>query len=83
LRNVFVARLRDHFVSFHSRTLNEEEEEQVEEELKKNNNNKVTHHAVRGQKKVTDFGDPRACRFRKHQMKNRFPEIRLATFFKT
>jgi E3 ubiquitin-protein ligase MARCH6 len=44
-----------------------------------------THHAeglvnpkVRVQKKVTDFGLPRACRFRKHQIKNRSP-----TFFKT
>jgi hypothetical protein len=35
------------------------------------------------QKKVTDFGYPRAYRFRKHQIENRFPELALPTFFKT
>jgi hypothetical protein len=37
------------------------------------------------QKKVTDFGYPRAraCGFRKHQIENRFPELALPTFFKT
>jgi hypothetical protein len=30
-------------------------------------------------KKVTDFG----CRFRKHQIENRFPDLALSTFFKT
>jgi hypothetical protein len=34
-------------------------------------------------KKVTDFGYPRACRFRKHEIENRFPELALPTFFKT
>jgi hypothetical protein len=51
--------------------------------------NKI-HHAeglvnpkVRGQKKVTDFGYPRACRFRKYQIENRSPELTRPTFFKT
>jgi hypothetical protein len=50
----------------------------------------VTHHAeglvnpkVRANKKVTDFGYPRACRFRKHQIENRSPDLHLPTFFKT
>jgi hypothetical protein len=34
-------------------------------------------------KMVTDFGYPRACRFRKHQIENRFQELHLPTFFKT
>jgi hypothetical protein len=34
-------------------------------------------------KKVTDFGYPRACRFRKHQIENRFPKLTLPTYFKT
>jgi hypothetical protein len=34
-------------------------------------------------KKVTDFGYPRACRIRKHQIQNMSPELRLPTFFKT
>jgi hypothetical protein len=41
-----------------------------------------THHAegleypkVRGQKKVTEFGYPRARRFRKYQIENRSPEL--------
>jgi hypothetical protein len=34
-------------------------------------------------KKVTDFGYPRACRFRKHQILNRSSELALPTFFKT
>jgi hypothetical protein len=38
---------------------------------------------VRAQKKVTDFGYPRACRLRKHQIKNRSPEFTRPTFFKT
>jgi hypothetical protein len=38
---------------------------------------------VRAQKKVTDFGYPRAFRFRKHQNENRFPELILPTIFKT
>jgi hypothetical protein len=49
----------------------------------------IPHHAeglvdpkVRAIKKVTDFGYPRACRFRKHQNENRFPELALPTFFK-
>jgi hypothetical protein len=33
--------------------------------------------------KVTDFGYPRACRFRKHQIENRSPFLNLITFFKT
>jgi hypothetical protein len=32
---------------------------------------------------VTDFGYPRACRFRKHQILNRSPELALPTFNKT
>jgi hypothetical protein len=32
-------------------------------------------------KKVTDFGYPRAYRFRKHQIENRFTELTLPTFF--
>jgi hypothetical protein len=32
---------------------------------------------------VSDFGYPRACRFRKHQIENRFPALALPTFFKT
>jgi hypothetical protein len=32
---------------------------------------------------VTDFGYPRACRFKKHQIENRFPELALPTFLKT
>jgi hypothetical protein len=32
---------------------------------------------------VTDFGYPRACRFRKHQILNRSPELALPTFKKT
>jgi hypothetical protein len=28
---------------------------------------------------VTDFGYPRACRFRKHQILNRSPELSLPT----
>jgi hypothetical protein len=46
-----------------------------------------SHHAeglvnpkVHAQKKVTDFGFPRACRFRKHQILNRSPELPLQTF---
>jgi hypothetical protein len=35
---------------------------------------------VRALKKVTDFGYPRACRFRKHQILNRSPEVPLPTF---
>jgi hypothetical protein len=31
---------------------------------------------------VTDFGYPRACRFRKHQILNRSPELPLPTFLK-
>jgi hypothetical protein len=31
---------------------------------------------------VTDFGYPRACRFRKHQILNRSPELALPTFKK-
>jgi hypothetical protein len=49
-----------------------------------------THHAeglvnpkVRGQKKVTAFGYPRECRFRKHQIEKRFPEFTLPTLKKT
>jgi hypothetical protein len=38
---------------------------------------------VCAQKKVTDFGYPRACRFRKNQIENRFPELAQPTFFKT
>jgi hypothetical protein len=38
---------------------------------------------VRAQKKVTDFVYHRACRFRKHQIENMFPELTLPTFFKT
>jgi hypothetical protein len=34
-------------------------------------------------KKVTYFGYPRACRFRKHQIENRSPDLPLPTFFKT
>jgi hypothetical protein len=34
-------------------------------------------------KELTDFGYPRACRFRKHQIENRFPDLTLPTFFKT
>jgi hypothetical protein len=34
-------------------------------------------------KKVTDFGYSRVCRFRKHQIENRFPELALPAFFKT
>jgi hypothetical protein len=51
---------------------------------------KEAHHAeglvnpkVRAQKKVTDFGYPRGCRFRKHQILNRSPELALPTFKKT
>jgi hypothetical protein len=33
-------------------------------------------------KKVTDFGYPKACRFRKHQILNRSPELALPTFKK-
>jgi hypothetical protein len=32
---------------------------------------------------VTDFEYPRACRFRKYQIKNRSPELPRPTFFKT
>jgi hypothetical protein len=32
---------------------------------------------------VTDFGYPRACRFRKYQNLNRSPALVLPTFFKT
>jgi hypothetical protein len=49
-----------------------------------------THHAeglvypkVRAQKKVTDFGYPRACRFRKYQIENRSPELTRPPFCKT
>jgi hypothetical protein len=49
-----------------------------------------THHAeglvnpkVRDKKKVTDFGYPRACRFRKCQIENRSPKLARPTFFKT
>jgi hypothetical protein len=38
--------------------------------------------AVRAQKKVSDFGYPRACRFRKHQIENMFPELAVPTFSK-
>jgi hypothetical protein len=38
---------------------------------------------VLAQKKVTDFGYPRACRFRKYQIENKFPSLALPTFFKT
>jgi hypothetical protein len=31
---------------------------------------------------VTDFGYPRACRFRKHQILNRSPELPLPTLKK-
>jgi hypothetical protein len=55
----------------------------------KTKNKKGTHNAeglnnpkVRAQKKVTHFGYPRAYRFRKHQIENRFPELALPTFFK-
>jgi hypothetical protein len=48
-----------------------------------------SHHAeglvnpkVLAEKKVTDFGYPRACRFTKHQIENRSSELRLLTFFK-
>jgi hypothetical protein len=51
---------------------------------------RVPHHAeglanpkVLAQKKVTDFGYPRACRFRKYQNLNRSPGLLLPTFFKT
>jgi hypothetical protein len=37
---------------------------------------------VRAQEKVTDFGYPRACRFRKHQILNRSPELPLPTLKK-
>jgi hypothetical protein len=50
---------------------------------------KGSHHAeglvnpkVLAQKKVTDFGYPRACRFRKHQILNRSQELPLPTFKK-
>jgi hypothetical protein len=50
----------------------------------------ATHHAeglvnpkVRALKKVTDFGYPRASRFRKHQILNRSPEVPLPTLKKT
>jgi hypothetical protein len=33
-------------------------------------------------KKVTDFGYPRACRFRKYQIENRSPELTRLTFSK-
>jgi hypothetical protein len=49
-----------------------------------------SHHAeglvnpkVRALKKVTDFGYHSACRFRKHQILNRSPELPLLTFLKT
>jgi hypothetical protein len=38
---------------------------------------------VRAQQKDTDFGYPRACRFRKHQIENGFLELCQPTFFKT
>jgi hypothetical protein len=34
-------------------------------------------------KTVTDFGYPRACRFRKYQKINRSSSLPLPTFFKT
>jgi hypothetical protein len=49
-------------------------------------NSIAAHHAeglVNPKEKVTDFGYPRACRFRKHQIENRFTELALPTFFKT
>jgi hypothetical protein len=53
-------------------------------------NVRPSHHAeglvnpkVHAQKKVNDFGYPRACRFRKHQIINRSPELTRPTFFKT
>jgi hypothetical protein len=41
----------------------------------------TAHHAegVRALKKVTDSGYPRACRFRKHQILNRSPEVPIPT----
>jgi hypothetical protein len=33
-------------------------------------------------KKVTDFGYPRACRFRKHQIENKLWLLPLPNFFK-
>jgi hypothetical protein len=38
---------------------------------------------VRAKKRVTDFGYPRACRFRKHQIENRSPDLPVPSFFKT